>query len=415
MSRTDSRLARRQEPKYVKRRQRGLAVLIASILLLVGALGYIGYRVIGGGGSDYQGTGNGETQLVEIPEGSSLSELGPQLVDKDVVKSDDAFQAAAAQNPSAGSIQPGFYRLQKHMSAESAVSALLDEEHQVDLLKVAGGSTLKDVNVIGGDVRYGIFSMIEQATCSQDHCVNKDELEKAAADTDPAELGVPEWARDEVGKRSGDPRRLEGLIAPGEYVINANMDAREILTDLLERSAKKYNETGIVQRAEAIELSPYELLTAASLVEREAPAGEFDKVARVILNRLDEPMRLEFDSTVNYDLDDVELATTDQDRDRKTPWNTYAKDGLPDTPIASPSEEAIEAMEHPAEGDWKFFVTVDKDGTTVFSDDFDEHQKNVDRAMDSGILDHHRQPQGKPGDSGEDHPAPAPNPDGPSD
>lgn len=414
MSRTDSRLARRQEPKYVKRRQRGLAVLIASILLLVGALGYIGYRVIGGGGSDYQGTGNGETQLVEIPEGSSLSELGPQLVDKDVVKSDDAFQAAA-QNPSAGSIQPGFYRLQKHMSAESAVSALLDEEHQVDLLKVAGGSTLKDVNVIGGDVRYGIFSMIEQATCSQDHCVNKDELEKAAADTDPAELGVPEWARDEVGKRSGDPRRLEGLIAPGEYVINANMDAREILTDLLERSAKKYNETGIVQRAEAIELSPYELLTAASLVEREAPAGEFDKVARVILNRLDEPMRLEFDSTVNYDLDDVELATTDQDRDRKTPWNTYAKDGLPDTPIASPSEEAIEAMEHPAEGDWKFFVTVDKDGTTVFSDDFDEHQKNVDRAMDSGILDHQRQPQGKPGDSGEDHPAPAPNPDGPSD
>ena len=301
------------------------------------------------------------------------------------------------------------------MSAESAVSALLDEEHQVDLLKVAGGSTLKDVNVIGGDVRYGIFSMIEQATCSQDHCVNKDELEKAAADTDPAELGVPEWARDEVGKRSGDPRRLEGLIAPGEYVINANMDAREILTDLLERSAKKYNETGIVQRAEAIELSPYELLTAASLVEREAPAGEFDKVARVILNRLDEPMRLEFDSTVNYDLDDVELATTDQDRDRKTPWNTYAKDGLPDTPIASPSEEAIEAMEHPAEGDWKFFVTVDKDGTTVFSDDFDEHQKNVDRAMDSGILDHQRQPQGKPGDSGEDHPAPAPNPDGPSD
>ena len=69
--------------------------------------------------------------------------------------------------------------------------------------------------------------MIEQATCSQDHCVNKDELEKAAADTDPAELGVHEWARDEVGKRSGDPRRLEGLIAPGEYVINANMDARK--------------------------------------------------------------------------------------------------------------------------------------------------------------------------------------------
>ena len=111
----------------------------------------------------------------------------------------------------------------------------------------------------------------------------------------------------------------------------------------------------------------------------------------VILNRLDEPMRLEFDSTVNYGLEDVELATTDEDRDRKTPWNTYAKDGLPDTPIASPSEEAIQAMEHPAEGEWLFFVTVDDQGTTVFTNNFDEHQEKVREALDSGILDHQRQ------------------------
>src|SRR5699024_8627845 len=102
----------------------------------------------------------------------------------------------------------------------------------------------------------------------------------------------------------------------------------------------------------SIGITPYELLTSASLVEREAPAGEFDKVARVILNRLDEPMRLEFDSTVNYGLEDVELATTDEDRGKVTPWNTYAMDGLPETPIASPSEEAIQAMENPAEGQW---------------------------------------------------------------
>ena len=172
------------------------------------------------------------------------------------------------------------------------------------------------------------------------------------------------------------------------------MDAQEILTDLISRSTKKYNDTDIVERAEAIGLTPYELLTSASLVERESPAGEFDKVARVILNRLDEPMRLELDSTVNYGLEDVELATTDEDRGRETPWNTYAKDGLPDTPIASPSNEAIEAMENPAEGNWLFFVTVDSQGTTVFTDNYDEHLDNVDKAVNSGILDSQRDAEG---------------------
>ncbi|MEF3088107.1 endolytic transglycosylase MltG, partial [Bacillus altitudinis] len=78
-------------------------------------------------------------------------------------------------------------------------------------------------------------------------------------------------------------------------------------------------------------LNPYDMLVAASLVEREAPEGDFDKVARVILNRLAEKQKLEFDSTVNYDLSEVEVATTDADRNRPTPWNTYAKGGLPET------------------------------------------------------------------------------------
>lgn len=164
-----------------------------------------------------------------------------------------------------------------------------------------------------------------------------------------------------------------------------------MLTDLITRSAKQYEATDIVTRAKSVGLTPYELVVAASLVEREAPAGEFDKVARVILNRLKEPMRLEFDSTVNYGLPSVEVATSREDRERVTPWNTYAMDGLPQTPIASPSMEAIEAMERPAEGDWLFFVTIDKDGTTVFNRTFDKHLEDTQRAYDSGILDSQRE------------------------
>ena len=81
---------------------------------------------------------------------------------------------------------------------------------------------------------------------------------------------------------------------------------------------------------------------------------------------------------------------TDADRARQTPWNTYAKDGLPDTPIASPSDTAISAMENPAPGEWLFFVTVDAAGTTVFTNTFEEHLREVDRAISSGILDSQR-------------------------
>lgn len=397
MSRKPSRIGRSMEPQYVKRRQRGMAVLIASLVLIIGGLGYIGFRLLGGGSTlDYEGQGNGVTQLVEVPEGSSMSQLAPELAEKNVVKTPEAFSSAANSNPRASQIKPGFYRLQEEMSAKAAVEALLDDGNMVDLLDVQGGATLLDVNVVGGDVRYGIYSLISQVSCKEGGCVSAEELEKIAATVDPAELGAPEWALEEVRARGEDPKRIEGLIAPGQYVLDPNMDAQEILTDLITRSTKKYNDTNIVDRAQAIGLKPYELLTAASLVERESPAGEFDKVARVILNRLDEPMRLELDSTVNYGLEDVELATTDEDRHRETPWNTYAKDGLPDSPIASPSEEAIGAMENPAEGNWLFFVTVDDKGTTVFTDNYDEHLANVDDAVRSGILDSQREGAGEP-------------------
>lgn len=376
-----------------RRRTRGTAVLVASILLIIGLVAWIAVARNLSGSKDFAGTGNGEEQVVQIPEGSSLSALGPELEERGIVGSDGAFQTAAANNPDSDNIQPGFYRLEGEMSANSAVEALLDPEKRITPLQVYGGATLMDINVLGGQTRHGIFSMIQAVTCGEQpggDCVNVEKLHNAAANADPAELGVPEWARETVAARAGDAKRLEGLIAPGEYIIDPQASAEDILQDLVTRSAKQYDSTDIVNRAQAIGLSPYELLTAASLVEREAPAGEFDKVARVILNRLDEPMRLEFDSTVNYGLPSVEVATTDEDRKRVTPWNTYAMDGLPQTPISSPSIEAIDAMEHPAEGNWLFFVTVDKDGTTVFNDTFEQHLNDTQRAVDSGILDSQR-------------------------
>lgn len=181
-------------------------------------------------------------------------------------------------------------------------------------------------------------------------------------------------------------RRLEGLISPGVHNIDPSAEPVEILRQLIVSSTASYDSTGLVPASEQIGLTPYQVVTAASLVEKEGTLEDFDKVARVILNRLDAPMQLQFDSTVNYALADQEIATTDADRGARTPWNTYAMDGLPYGPIGSPGLDALRAMENPAEGPWLYFVTVDMNGTTVFTDNYPEHEANQSLAIANGVL-----------------------------
>ena len=129
------------------RRTRSTAVLVASLLLIIGLIAWIAIAR-GNNVSDYEGTGNGEEQVVQIKEGASLSALGPELEERGIVASDNAFQTAAANNQNADNIQPGFYRLQGEMSAESAVEALLDPQQRVTPLQVYGGATLMDLSLI---------------------------------------------------------------------------------------------------------------------------------------------------------------------------------------------------------------------------------------------------------------------------
>jgi UPF0755 protein len=125
----------------------------------------------------------------------------------------------------------------------------------------------------------------------------------------------------------------------------------------------------------------------ASLVQRESNPQDFPKVATVIYNRLREHRTLEFDSTVNYPLDRREVATSDADRAQPTPWNTYVSEGLPATPICSPGADALHAAEHPEPGDWLYFVTIDKQGTTLFTRDYQQHLADVELAKRNGVLD----------------------------
>ena len=381
-----------------RRRRRRLArgvTLCVFIVIVVGAV-FLGSRLwhtMFGGGSDYTGDGKADV-VIQVHDGDSTTAIGQTLEDHDVVATSKAFVTAAEGNSSIQAIQPGFYKMRTEISGADAVSRLADPLSRVGKLVIPEGRQLDDVrDVKTNDVTDGIFTLISNATCvdldGDRRCVSADDLKEAAVNASLAELSVPDWATKPVQAMGDDHRRLEGLIAPGSWDVDPSASAVDILSSLVGASAYQYAQSGLLDTAKSLGMTPYQILTVASLVQRESKPQDFDKVARVIYNRLVAPdhRRLEFDSTVNYSLDRQEVATTDADRARETPWNTYVREGLPATPICSPSLEALAAAEHPAPGDWLYFVTIDMQGTTLFTKDYPQHLANIELAKRNGVLD----------------------------
>lgn len=368
---------------------RGGVLLLAVGVLLAAVLGggyflYASWTAV----PDFEGDGSGDV-IVQVADGDSTATIGRTLQGAGVVASVQAFLDAAEDDERIRAVQPGSYQMRLRMSGDAAVTRLLDPVALVGRLEIRGGVQLDDTRGPDGSVAPGVLTLISQATCATidgaKACVSVEQLRTAMAETDPAALGVPRWALDEVG--AADPvRRLEGLFVPGVYDVEPGRPAAEVLTALLAASTARLNAFGLVEKSEAIGRDPYEVLVIASLVEKEGITPDMPKVARVIYNRLAAGQRLELDSTVNYPLDLQALATTAADRAAPGPYNSYATTGLPPTPIAAAGEAALSAALAPEPGPWFYFVRCQNDGTSCFAETFAEHEANVRLARDNGAF-----------------------------
>jgi peptidoglycan lytic transglycosylase G len=391
------RMSRSDRMREVRgRRKRRMAsgfALTLLIVVLVGAV-FLGSRMwhtLFGGGNDYSGDGVNDV-VIQVHDGDSTTAIGNTLESHKVVLTAKAFVEAAQGNSAISAIQPGFYKVRTEIPASNAVARLADPQNRVGKLVIPEGRQLDDIqDVKTNAVTDGIFSLISRATCvnldGDRHCVSVDDLRKAAGSAEPSALSVPDWAMNPVTALGNDHRRLEGLIAPGSWNIDPSASAQDTLSTLIATSATQYAQGGLLDTAKSMNMSPYQILTVGSLVQRESKPDDFAKVARVIYNRLQENRTLEFDSTVNYPLDRIEVATTDADRAQNTSWNTYVRPGLPATPICSPGQPALAAAEQPAPGDWLYFVTIDMQGTTLFTRDYQQHLANIELARHNGVLD----------------------------
>ena len=389
-----SRLERKRVAGRRRRRRFVGGFAVGLLVLVVVAAVFLGGRLwhtLWGGGDDYAGDGTRDV-MIQIKAGDSTTAVGETLHDNDVVKTVRAFVDAAHGNAAISSIQPGFYRMRTQIPAAAAVARLTDPNNRVGRLVIPEGRQLDDTtDMKTNKVNPGIFSLISHATCvdldGNHRCVSVNDLRAAASKSTPATLSVPPWAVEPVSELGNDHRRIEGLIAPGTFDIDPSSSAETILSTLINAGAVEYMKSGLLDTAQSLGLSPYDILVVASLVQQEANPQDFPKVAQVIYNRLHIHHTLEFDSTVNYPLDRREVATTDADRALRTPWNTYVSQGLPATAICSPGVDALHAAEHPELGDWLYFVTIDAQGTTLFTKDYQQHLANIELAKHNGVLD----------------------------
>jgi UPF0755 protein len=389
--RRSARLARARRERNRRRRKNTRMVILAVLLVGVIFGVFLVSKFVHTWFGDYSGEGKSDV-VIQVHDGDSTTAIGQTLQDNHVVSSGRKFVEAAQGNSAISSIQPGFYQMRTEISAEVAVTRLADAANRVGKLVIPEGRQLDDItDVKTNAVTEGIFTLISHASCAkvdgERRCVPVDGLRDAAKNDKPAALNVPTWAAPRVAAMGGDHRRLEGLIAPGTWNIDPSWTPEEALASVIGASATRFSQHGLGTSPDGQAMTPYETLIVASLVQRESKPADFAKVARVIYNRLQVHQKLEFDSTINYSLDRQEVATTDADRGRNTPWNTYLNEGLPKTPICSPGDQALAAAERPEPGDWLYFVTVDLQGTTLFTADYQEHLRNIELAKHNGVLD----------------------------
>ncbi|WP_433673587.1 endolytic transglycosylase MltG [Microbacterium gorillae] len=349
-----------------KRRKRRRGCLVGLIVMLV-VLGGIAaavvtvYNVFGdqirdvlgmSEPADFEAGTEGDPVLVTIGPGDSGLDISGTLYTAGVTKTSEAFYDYVRGLSSPADFYPGLYQLNSHMTSKAAYEALIDPANKREntLLIREGEPT--------GLIYEELATVLE---------ISVDDVKAAAAD--PSQFGV-------------SASSLEGWLFPATYTLEPGMSAHDAIQTLVNRMVQALDEAGVpVEKRQ-------EILTIASIVQREGRTDDFAKVARVIYNRLD-PSNMEthgllqMDSTVQYGVGKLTLgvvSTSDADRKNDNPYNTYLHPGLPAGPISSPGDAAIAAALHPADGPWFYFVTVNLDtGETLFAETYAEQQANEEK------------------------------------
>jgi UPF0755 protein len=358
-----------QEPKPTTRLVKvltALALIVIAGFVIVGGASYLGRQVGLAIGDDNDGSDTpvnvvpGQEVTIDIPSGSSAQEIGAILAANGVVQSALEFEVAVRNSDAAADLKAGTYRM----------TTLMDPNEVVAVLVVGPVADVYRVTVIEGLRVEEILTSLSETTGIQ-----YSEFEEALLSGDVTSSLIPD---------ADSLTDWEGLLFPDTYEFARSASATSILQRLastMEQRVDSIDWTAV----ESLGFTVYEGLIIASLIETEVLLDiERPVVSSVLHNRLELGMKLDIDATVLYAVGSRDIA--DFNREIDSPYNTYLVNGLPPTPIASPGRASLEAAANPDETDFLFYVLSDLDGNHAFAATLDEHNANVARAREDGVL-----------------------------
>ncbi|MDF2925033.1 MAG: mltG [Paenibacillaceae bacterium] len=345
----------------VKKRSRWkIALAVAASVVFVvlaagGAAVYYAYRSL-------QPLAAGESKEIVIPAGTGSAGIADILEQEGIIRNKLAYTMYLRYQQQGDRFQAGRYEMKPGMTLDE----ITDKMNQGDVIKEEM-------------MRYTIpegFTVVQIAEkLAAEGLIDKDAFLALANEE-------KEWPVAWTGTipKDGNLRsRLEGYMFPETYEMKKGSTEQDILLRMLsEWDKKKEQLAGWEQALAERKLTLHEVLTVASLIEREVVVDEERPVvAGVIYNRLDKKMPLQIDATIQYLFDKPKERLFEKDLQIESPYNTYLHTGLPPGPIANPGLASIKAALWPATTQYFFYVTK-KDGTGahLFAETFEEHKKN---------------------------------------
>lgn len=297
--------------------------------------------------------GSKNSVKLEINEGDGISAVADRLKRNNIVISKNLFLLYCKIGDSDIKLQPGEFEVNSGMSYPKLVNAIEQSSDSSYSVTIPEGFETRE---------------IADRLLSNDVIKNENEFFDA--------LKKYSFTLDDGTVINGAENSLNGFLFPDTYNFYKSTEPTEIIKAMTD-NFKKHWLDDYSKRAKKLDMSVEEIVTLASVIEREGDnSDDFKLVSSVFHNRLKNNMKLESCATVQYILSERKPVLSVADTKIKSPYNTYLNEGLPPAAISSPGVMAIEAALYPEESDYLFFFT-DKNGETHFTKSLEEHNKLI--------------------------------------
>lgn len=284
----------------------------------------------------------------EVKRGQTFREVINSLSEKGMIRDRNIFLIIGRLTGLDKKIKAGYYPLWGNMTPLQIFDALRKGKIIEYEITVVPGDSLIEIGE-----KFSTLGIIE-----------KEQFERLSKD------------KDFLNSLDIDAPSIEGYLFPDTYRFPKGLEIKEILTLMVERLREKFSDE-MLMRAFEIGMSEREILTLASIIEKEAVEDEERPIISAVYhNRLKKNMPLQADPTSIYGVKSSKESITRKDLLRKTPYNTYVIKGLPPGPIASPGLKSIIAALYPENVPYLYFVS-NNDGTHIFSVTLNEHERAV--------------------------------------